>query len=91
MLGVTTWLRCRVCPLGAVGVPVFAVGGCLREDDRVGRGGGGMSAFFGDGGRPNCCFLRMSSCLTGELGPRPTTVLAPVEIAPGLADDGALN
>jgi hypothetical protein len=89
VLGATTWLRCRVCPLVATAVPALRVGGCLREDDRVGRGGGGMSVFFGDGGRPGCR-LTMSSCLTVDVGPRPS-VLALVGIPPGLTDDGTLN
>ena len=38
---------------------------CLREADRPRRGGGGISVFFGDKGRPFCL---ASSCLTGDDG-----------------------
>ena len=68
---------------------MLGVGGCLRKDDRVSQGGGGMSIFFSDGSRPGC-LLTMSSCLTADVGPCPS-VLVLVGILSGLADDGTLN
>lgn len=36
------------------GVLELEAAGCLREADRASRGGGGISVFFGDKGRPFC-------------------------------------
>lgn len=60
--------------------------GCLREDERTGRAGGGMSVFFGATGSPFCC-LTVSLRLTGDVGIRPT-VLVLVGRVVGFADDG---
>lgn len=49
-----------------MGVLELGAAGCLREADRASRGGGGISVFFGDKGRPFC--LEGISCLTGDDG-----------------------
>lgn len=36
--------------LAAAGGPLLALTGCLKERDRVGRGGGSISVFLGEGG-----------------------------------------
>lgn len=48
-------------------VPGLELAGCRREAERAGRGGGGMSVFFGDVGRPFCLVMRLG--FTGEGGP----------------------
>lgn len=70
--GVTTWLRWRVWPRVVEEVPGLDLAGCRREADRTGRGGGGMSVFFGDVGRPFCLVVRLG--FTGEGGPRAAVV-----------------
>lgn len=45
-----SWLLWRMCVLVAVGGPLSPPTGCLKEDERVGRGGGSIS-FLGDAGR----------------------------------------